>query len=85
MSSNNENGFFTPICAVHTFGFNTPYYSEQWRIPQGSVNSVSQSVQNWLDKSPDATNYRHIDLGKWPDNKPCAGQTSILNVRKIQN
>ncbi len=76
MAAKNDNGFFAPACAIHVFGFSSVYYNDQWRIPQGSDNSISKSVQIWLSGNPDSTNFRHIDLGKWPDNKPCAGATS---------
>ena len=44
IASNNQNGFFAPACAIHVFGFGTAYYNDQWRIPQGSQNSISKSV-----------------------------------------
>ncbi len=28
----------------------------------------------WLNENLDSSAYRKIDLGKWPDNVPCAGE-----------
>lgn len=79
IGSNSQNGFFSPVCAIHVLAFSV-YYSLQWRIPQGSPNSISKSVDTWLNGSSDASKYRLIDLGKWPDNKPCAGATSMSKI-----
>jgi len=38
-----------------------------------------------MDSNADPTTYRHIDLGVWPENQPCSGQTSHGNVFKFMN
>lgn len=71
--NSNINGYFAPICANHVYGRSVTYYSPSYRIPMNSENSIAKGVQNWMDENPDPSTYRHIDLGTWPDNLPCAG------------
>lgn len=38
-----------------------------------------------MDNNVDASTYRLIDLGTWPDNEPCAGQITPWNLFSFIN
>ena len=63
MAINPKNGFWAPVCVDHVYSMGGAYYSQNFRIPAGSDNSVDQTLVNWMANQGPHT---HLDTGKWP-------------------
>lgn len=71
IAKNPNNGFWAPSCANHCYSFTGAFYDEFYRIPANSVNSLSKSIGDWIEKKPG--NHAFEDSVNWPGNLPCSG------------
>jgi hypothetical protein len=48
VSFNKNNGVWAISCSAHILNNRDIYYSERFRVPEWSKNSMSLSIRNWL-------------------------------------
>ena len=76
-----ENGFWAPVCVDHVYSTGNRFNSPNYRVPMNSDNSVNDCLKRWINGESDPANHRHIDMTKWPDNKPCSGLKNSGNIQ----
>ncbi len=64
-------GIFSPVCVIHGL-IDSTFISQNWRVPESSVYSASESLYRWMNRISDEFNYKHIDQNPWPSNQKCA-------------
>ncbi len=61
-----------PACVDHVYSAYGAFYNKEYRVPQKSTWSLSQSLGAWVNDEQDEFNYRHVDVVEWPENSGCS-------------
>lgn len=81
-STQHKNGYWAVACVKHTFIKSANFYSNSFKVPMNSANTIQASMFAWV--SDDKSSHLHMDTVPWPENKPCSGVAELRKEEQIE-
>ncbi|CAD8060863.1 unnamed protein product [Paramecium primaurelia] len=67
-----ETGGFAPSCIEHCFLLTSRYDSADWQVPGESGNTLSNTINKWLNSNQKYDDNIYLDSVEWPENHKCS-------------